>query len=197
VSSIDVSFHLAEETIAVATAFRGIGDREEQTDEVILDVSIYMCRDEFDPLFRYCHYLAPERPELLVGVYLVCHQGWIERRAAEWWDRQTFLIEEDETTPVELCSVSSGRVFKKRASVPGLRPSELHASDGPMTQRSNKSSEGLVSRMDHDAGMRADLSVIYKQLTAMQFSLGWFSSILEWSALIAITLLGLILWRVW
>jgi hypothetical protein len=81
--------------------------------------------------------------------------------------------------------------------VPGLRASELQANDGPMTQRASESSDGLVSRMDHDAGIRADLSVIYKQLTAMQFSLSWFSSILEWSAIIGITLLGLILWRVW
>jgi hypothetical protein len=197
VSNIDVSFHLAEETIAVATAFRGIGDRDEQTDEVILDVSIYMRRDELDPLFRYCHYLAPEKPELLVGVGLDCHQDAVERFAAERWYSQTFLIEEDVTAPVELRSVFWGRAFKKRAPVPGLRPSELDANDGPMTQRPSESSEGLVSRMDHDVGIRADLSVIYKQLTAMQFSLNWFSSIVEWSAIIAITLLGLILWRVW
>src|SRR5260370_28680131 len=191
VSSIDVSFHLAEETIAVATAFRGIGDRDKKTDEVILDVSIYMRRDEFDPLLRCCHYVAPEKPELRVGVRLVCHQDAVERFAAERWHPQTFLIEEDVTAPVELYSVSSGRVFKKR--VPRLRRSELHANGGSTTQRPSESGEGLVSHVDHDRGIRADLSVIYEQLRAMRFSLGWFSAILQWSAILGITLLGLIL----
>jgi hypothetical protein len=110
VSAIDVSFSVAEQTIAVATAFRAFGPRDEPTDKVILDVSIYLRQDEFDQLFRYC-YLVRGKPDLLVWVDLPCHQEEFERLASERWHQQTFLIEEDASVPVEIRSIRSGRLF--------------------------------------------------------------------------------------
>jgi len=46
-------------------------------------------------------------------------------------------------------------------------------------------------------GIRADIAVLYKELKAMHRSIDWLGTVSEWSALVALPLLGLILWRIW
>ena len=73
VSTIDVSIHLAEETIAVATAFREYNEHCEETDKASLGVTICLPKDEFDQLFRD-HYIAGEKPHLSILLGLLCYQ---------------------------------------------------------------------------------------------------------------------------
>jgi hypothetical protein len=114
VSTIDVEFQLADETTAVARAFRTYNVRQKETDEVMLCVSIYLRQLEFDRLFRDC-YIISEKPDLRIVIGLICYQWRLELLCAEPWDDQTILIEEGVTVSVDLRSVSSGRLFKSVA----------------------------------------------------------------------------------
>jgi hypothetical protein len=114
VSTIDVSIHLAEETIAVATAFRECNEHCEETDKASLGVTICLPKDEFDELFRD-HYIAGEKPHLSILLGLLCYQVGVERAFAEPWHHQTIMIEEGEQQSVDLESITSGRIFKSVA----------------------------------------------------------------------------------
>jgi hypothetical protein len=70
VSTIHVHFRRAEETISVAEAFRD----PTHTTTLLLEVSIYLRRDEFDRLFQH-YFLTSERPYLRVVIGLVCYDG--------------------------------------------------------------------------------------------------------------------------
>jgi len=126
VSTIHVSFQLAEETIAVANAYR------DPNDKATLIVSAYLRQDEFDRLFRHC-YLANEKPDLHIRVSLVCYTG-----------AGTILIEEGVTLSVELRSVFSGRTFKSIASEAKGAELDTSVADAPKARAEDRFEQALV-----------------------------------------------------
>jgi len=126
VSTIHVSFQLAEETIAVANAY---GDPK---DKPTLCVSAYLRQDEFDRLFRHC-YLASEKPDLHIDVGLVCYTG-----------AGAILIEEGVTLSVALRSVFWGRTLKSIASEAKGVELDTSVADVPEARAEDRFEQALV-----------------------------------------------------
>jgi len=143
VSTIHVSIHLAEETIAVATAFRDYNEHWEETDKVCLAVTICLPKDEFDQLFRN-HYIANEKPHVSIVLGLLCYQIGVEMAFAEPGDHQTVLIEEKKQQSLDLQSVTSGRIFKSVAREPQDSEPETVVADPPEARTEGRIEQALV-----------------------------------------------------